>query len=376
MEERYATETEATDLTMRLLKTIDRYIIRQFLGTFFFILALVMSVAVVFDISEKTEDFAKMSASLPEIITDYYFNFVVYYANLFSGLFIFLAVLIFTSRLAHRSEVIALLSSGVSFRRFMWPYFLAATFLTGMALWINHSVLPRANRTRLAFEEMHIFMPFQVRGQHFHREIAPGVIAYCQGYDVNSHTATRFSLEQWNDRKLESKLLSDRAVYDTTNGKWLVIDYTIRHFTDHGERIVKGAQMDTLIPFVPSDMGRRNEVVSTMTTPELDRFIASELQRGSDKVAFAEIERHQRSSYPFASYVFTLIGLSISSRKVRGGTGAHLALGVLLILLYIFAMKLTTVAATNAGLSPLVAVWIPNVLFGLVGLWIYRNAPK
>ncbi len=359
-----------------MLKTLDRYIIRQFLGTFFYILGIIMAVAVVFDISEKTEDFAKMKATFSETVTDYYLNFVIYYANLFSGLIIFLAVLIFTSRLAHRSEVIAILSSGVGFRRFMWPYFLAATFLTGIALLVNHKVLPEANRTRLAFEEANIRNPFQVHDKHLHREIAPGVIAYCQSYDVSLRTAYQFSLEQWDGQRLRSKLISDRAVYDTLAGTWTVHNYTVRDLSDKGERLSHGGSLDTLIALRPEDLGRRNELTTSMTTPELDRFIREETSRGSSTVAFARIERHQRTSYPFASYVFTLIGLSISSRKVRGGTGAHLALGVLLILLYIFAMKITTVAATNAGLDPLIAVWLPNIIFGLVGLWIYQRAPK
>lgn len=359
-----------------MLKRLDRYIIRQFLGTFLFILLAIMAIAVVFDISEKTQDFANTKATLGEIVVDYYVNFVLFYANLFSGLFIFLAVLIFTSRLAHRSEVIAILSSGVSFGRFSRPYFLVATLLTVLSLWVGHFLLPDANKVRLAFEEAYVRVPFRVQDRHLHREIAPGAIAYCESYAVDQRTAFRFSLEQWDGTELRKKLLSDRAVFDTTTGHWTVFDYTLRTFEPEGERIHKGARLDTAIALVPGDLGRRNEVTSAMRTPELDRFIEEETARGSNTKVFALIERHQRTSYPFASYVFTLIGLSIASRKVRGGTGVHIALGVLLILLYIFAMKITTVAATNAGLAPLIAVWIPNIIFGLVGLAIYRTAPK
>ena len=182
-----------------MLKTLDRYIIRQFLGTFFFILVLIMAIAVVFDISEKTEDFAKMSASLGEIVVRYYFNFVIYYANFFSGLLIFLAVILFTGRLAHRTEVIAALSSGVSFPRLLRPYFLAATLLAGIALVTNHFILPYANKERLAFEEEHIRVAFQVRDKNIHREIAPGCIAYFESFNAQKKTGYRFSLEQWDD---------------------------------------------------------------------------------------------------------------------------------------------------------------------------------
>lgn len=359
-----------------MLKTLDRYIIRQFLGTFFFILVLIMAIAVVFDISEKTEDFAKMSASVGEIVTRYYFNFVIYYANFFSGLLIFLAVILFTGRLAHRTEVIAALSSGVSFPRLMWPYFLAATVLAGIALVTNHFVLPYANKERLAFEEEHIRVAFQVKGKNIHREIAPGCIAYFESFNAQKKTGYRFSLEQWEDGQLQRKLLSDRATYDSLTGRWQVYDYTILHIADADTRLERGALLDTLIPLAPVDLGQRNENAMSMTTAELDRFIAQERARGSDTMAFYQIERHQRSSAPFATYVFTLIGVSISSRKVRGGTGVHLAMGVLLILLYIFGIKLTTVAATNAGMDAFLAVWLPNLLFTLVGVWIYRTAPK
>jgi lipopolysaccharide export system permease protein len=359
-----------------VLKTLDRYIIRQFLGTFFFILVTIMLIAVVFDISEKTEDFAKMKASTSEIVLEYYLNFIIYYSNLFSGLLIFLAVLLFTSRLAHRTEVIAMLSGGVSFPRIMWPYFLAATFLTGLSLIINHNVLPAANKVRLAFEEEHIRATFRVDAKHIHREIAPGSIAYFESFNAQEKMGFRFSLEQWDGDSLTKKLTSDRAQYDSVAGHWRVSDYLLRTIDGQKEHIVKGHMLDTIINLKPSDLGQRWESSMAMSWTELNAYIKAKQAQGDGSLMPFLIEKHQRTSYPFATYIFTLIGVSIASRKVRGGTGLHLALGVLLILLYIFAMKLTTVAATNAGLDPFIAVWIPNVLFTLVGIWIYRKAPK
>jgi lipopolysaccharide export system permease protein len=359
-----------------VLKTLDRSIIRQFLGTFFFILVTIMLIAVVFDISEKTEDFAKMKATTREIVVDYYFNFVIYYSNLFSGLLIFLAVLLFTSRLAHRTEVVAMLSSGVSFPRVMWPYFLAATFLTGLSLIINHSILPAANKKRLGFEEEHIRVSYFVDEKHLHREIAPGTIAYFESFNVADRTGFRFSLEQWENGALTRKLNADRAVYDTLTGVWHMHDAVLRDMTVEPERVVRSEEADTLIALRPSDLGQRWETAMAMGWTEINAYIDAKQKQGDDSVMPYIIEKHQRTSYPFATYVFTLIGVSIASRKVRGGTGLHLALGVLLILMYIFGMKLTTVAATNAGLNPLLAVWLPNVVFALVGVWIYRTAPK
>ena len=359
-----------------MFRTLDRYIIRQFLGTFFFILVIIMAIAVVFDFSEKTDDFAKMKAGAWEVISEYYLNFVIYYSNLFSGLLIFLAVLLFTSRLAHRTEVVAMLSSGVSFPRIMWPYFLAATFLTGLSLVTNHIVLPRANTVRLAFEEEHIRNTFRVDATHIHREIAPGVIAYFESFSAEHGTGQRFSLEHWEEDRLVKKLTSDRARYDTITGRWHVHDVVIRIIHDEHETIQRAAELDTLIPLRPSDVGQRWETSMAMSWSDLNDYITTKQAQGDANLMPYRIEKHQRTSYPFATYVFTIIGVSIASRKTRGGTGAHLAVGVLLALLYIFAMKLTTVASTNAGLDPFIAVWLPNLLFGAVGILIYRNAPK
>lgn len=237
-----------------MLRTLDRYIIRQFLGTFFFILVTIMLIAVVFDISEKTEDFAKMKAGMSEIAKEYYLNFIIYYSNLFSGLLIFLAVLLFTSRLAHRTEIIAMLSSGVSFPRIMWPYFLAATLLTILSLVVNHRILPDANRIRLAFEEEHIRATFNVREKNLHREIAPGTIAYFESFNVQDKVGFRFGLQQWRDGELVSRVEADRAKYDSVSGRWTLYDPIIRYLDERPERIVRHAELDTLIPLKPSDL--------------------------------------------------------------------------------------------------------------------------
>lgn len=358
------------------LPILDRYILRKFMGTYFLMLGIIMLVAVVFDASEKTQDFAEMTATWREIVVDYYLNFIVYYGNLFSGLFIFLAVLLFTSRLAHRSEFIAMLSSGVSFPRILRPYLIGATLLCALSLVVNHLMLPAANKVRLAFEEAHIRATFFVDDSHLHREISPGVIAYCERYGAKEKTLYRFSLEQWSEGILVRKLHADRAEYDSTRGSWHLVEYSGRILHPEGEELLRGTALDTVIPLKPTDLGQRWETAMAMSTPELRAYIEAKRAQGDGKVASYLIELHQRTSYPFAAYVFTLIGVGVASRKVRGGTGLHLALGVLLVLVYVFAMKITTVGATNAGLSPLVAVWAPNVLFGLIGLWIYRRAPK
>ena len=365
-----------------MLKTLDRYIIRQFLGTFLLLLVLIMAIAVVFDISEKTGDFAKSKATTKEIVVDYYVNFILYYANFFSGLFIFLAVLLFTSRLAGRSEVIAMLSGGVSFNRFVRPYLIAATFLAAVSLYLNIFLLPAANRTRLAFEKAHIWNPYRVEDKDLLREIVPGTIVYMHDMDMPTFTATRMSVARWENGELRSKLEADRALYDTLSGKWRFIGWRSRDIPPGTgaegahERTAEGPELDTLLALKPSDIGQRLAIAGAMGRRELADFIAAEKMRGSSTVAFYEVEQHQRAAAPFATFVFTLIGVGVASRKTRGGTGVHLVLGVILILVYIFLGKLSTVAATNAGINAFVAVWAPNVVFALIAGWIWWKAPK
>ncbi|MBK9759418.1 MAG: LptF/LptG family permease [Flavobacteriales bacterium] len=374
-----------------MLKTFDRYIIRQFLGTFVFLLLLIMAIAVVFDISEKTNDFNESSATVKEIALDYYVNFVLYYSNLFSGLFIFLAVLLFTSRMAGRSEVIATLSSGVSFPRFIRPYFIAATILTSLSLYVNVFLLPAANRTRLEFERRYIWNAYRLDDNNILREVAPGTIVYMESLDMKSRSANRFAISQWENGALRSRIAADRAIYDSATGAWQLFDYTVRLIPRELARanpdttglrlstreiITQGSRIDTVIPLTPNDLGQRLAIAAALDRVEIADFIRAEKMRGGSTVAFYEVEQHQRTAYPFATYVFTLIGVGIASRKVRGGTGVHLVLGVMLILIFIFMGKITTVAATNSGFNPMLAVWLPNIVFGLVGVWIYWKAPK
>lgn len=360
-----------------MLRILDRYILRKFLGTFFFMLVLIMLVAIVFDLSEKTEDFARTKPSASAIAFDYYLNFTVFYANRFSGLFTFLAVLLFTSRLAHRSEVVAMLSSGVSFPRLMRPYAIGATVIAALSLWVNHQLLPKANEKRLAFEEQYVrSVAFYVKDRHLHREVAPGLIVYGERFSVENQTLYTFGLERWVDGALHSKLDAEHAVYDSTSGNWRAVNYTRRVMDAKGDLIERGLELDTLLPLRPVDLGQRVEMAMAMPTPALNTYIADRLRQGDGRVGPYLIEKHQRTAYPMVTYIFTLIGVGIASRKVRGGTGLHLAMGVMLVLVYFFVVQFTTVAATNAGLDPLIAVWLPNLAYAVIGVLIYRNAPK
>lgn len=358
------------------MKTLDWYIIRKFLGTFFLIIAIIMLVSVVFDISEKIEDFIENEAPLGEIVFDYYLNFMAYYGNLFSAFLVFITVVVFTSRLASRSEFVAMLSGGIKFSRLLRPYMIAATFLVVLSLLLNHIFLPMANSTRLEFEEEYLRSGFRQSGEHFNYELKPGTIVYFKTFNYTSNMAHRFSLEKWENDEIVYKLFTDRATYDTSSNKWNLVNFTIRERIGDEQRFQQGALMDTVLGIKPTDFARRVTFASSMGYREISDYIAQEKAKGSDKVAFIEIEKHQRTSYPFATYILTLIGVSISCRKIRGGIGLHIAYGFSIVFSYIFAMRVASVSATNLGVDALVAVWIPNAIFLVLGLVLLRYTPK
>lgn len=359
------------------MKKLDKYIIRKFLGTFFFMLAMIMSIAVVFDISEKLHKFVRADAPIVKVIFDYYLNFVFYYGNLFSSLLIFLAVLLFTSQMAQRTEIVAILAGGVSFKRILLPYFIGATILFGISLYFTHYQLPIANQTRLDFENTYLRGKFRINDKNLHRQYDAETIAYFESFSTINNIGYKFSIERWSeDGELEYKLMADRARYDSLNGQWKIENYYERLYSDQGEVLRRGRSKDTTLTLKPSDFGQRLEVASTMGYKELNDFIEEEKRKGSGKTVHYQIEKHQRTSLPFATYILTLIGVSIASRKARGGIGVHLAIGVFIAVTYIFALKVTTVAATNAGMNPLLAVWIPNIFFLIVGIVLYFKAQK
>lgn len=359
------------------MKKLDLYIIKKFLGTFFFMLGVIMSIAIVFDVSEKLEKLVKNEAPFDEIILDYYLNFALHYGNLFSSLLIFLSVLLFTSQMAQRTEIVAIFASGISFKRLMFPYFIGATILVSVSLYFTHYALPIANQKRLEFANQYLHKQYRIKDKNLHRQIDDNTIAYFRTFSPANNHGSKFSLEHWDDDgKLTYKLLAERAKFDTVSGAWEIENFFIREITDGDDIISRGNKMDTIIPLKPTDFGQRLNIASTMSTHELDVFIEEERKRGSDKTIHFEIEKHQRTSYPFATYILTIIGVSLASRKSRGGIGVHLATGVLIAISYIFAMKVTTVAATNAGLNPLIAVWIPNAFYFLIGIYLYTKAQK
>jgi lipopolysaccharide export system permease protein len=358
------------------LKKLDKYIIGKFLGTFFYSLILIITIVVIFDISEKIDDFIVKAAPLKAIIFDYYFNFIPYFANLFSALFTFISVIFFTSKLAGDSEIIAILSSGVSYKRLMVPYLISAIILTILSFTLINWIIPPANKKRLEFEEKYIRVRYHYNNKNIHKQISPGVFVYMESYNNIHNISYHFSIEKFENGKLKSKLLSDYAQWDTTLNKWRVTNCIIRQITDSIEIVTHKKHIDTAINLYPSDFERRKNIVEAMNYNELKQFIKEEKMIGSDNVTLWEIEQNKRFAFPFSTIILTIIGASLSSRKRRGGIGVNIGVGIFLAFTYIMFMQISTVLATNANINPILAVWIPNISYSIIALWLFKRASK
>ena len=301
------------------LKLIDIYFIRKFIGTYFYAIILIVGIAVVFDVAEKMDDFMEKGAPLKAIVFDYYMNFIPYFANLFSSLFTFIAVIFFTSKMAYNTEIIAILSAGVSFKRMMFPYFVSATIIAIFSFLLSNFIIPPANRVRLDVENTVLI-----------NEVMADNDIYMQSYNTYSNVGYKFSMEKYDDGELKSKLISEFVKWDTTVNKWNINNYYIRNFNEEGEQVLTGSKIDSNIFVTPADFTRRVNVVESMNMFELNDFIAQQKLQGADTVDFYLIEKYNRIVYPFATFILTLIGVSLSSRKIRGGIGLHIGLGLAL----------------------------------------------
>ncbi len=358
------------------LKIIDLYIIRKFIGTYFYAILLIVGIAVVFDVAEKMDDFVGKGAPLKSIVFDYYMNFIPYFANLFSSLFTFIAVIFFTSKMAYNTEIIAILSSGVSFSRMMFPYLVSAAIIAVFSFVLTSFIIPPANRTRIEFENTYVKRPLRNTDRNIHRQVRPGIYVYMQSYNSQGDIGYKFSMEHIVDGELQSKLISEFVKWDTTTNKWTVNNYHIRNYTENGEEIIMGDKLDTTIYLLPSDFTRRVNIVETMNMFELNEFIDTQRLQGAENIDFYLIEKYSRFAYPFSTFILTLIGVSLSSRKARGGIGLHIGSGLALSFSYILFMRFTTMFSVGGSIPPMAAVWIPNFIYAIIALVLYRMAPK
>ncbi|HOP58346.1 MAG TPA: LptF/LptG family permease [Bacteroidales bacterium] len=366
--------------TLRSLKPkiVDVYIIKKFLGTFFFSLVLIMTVAVVFDFTEKVDNFMEKAAPWQAIVFDYYPNYIPYFATLYSPLFVFIAVIFFTSRMAVNTEIIAILNSGMSFRRMMWPYFLASLVIAVLIFYLTNFIIPHSNLIRLDFEDKY----YRSRARHssvdnIHRQAAKNVYVYIESFSPVYQRGRNFTIEKFdNDGKLISKLSSPTVTWDTVTHKWTALNYVIKDINDKGEILTRGTKIDTALTVEPRDFARDPSVVGTMTYKELNDYIELLRLQGSEELKLFLIEKHRRYANPFSVFILTLIGVSLSSKKIRGGIGMNVGIGLALSFSYIFFQQFSSQFSLKGGLSPLLGMWIPNLLYLMIALVLYRLAPK
>ena len=346
------------------------------MGTFVLSMLLIILIVVVFDVSEKIEDFIRKEAPLKAIIVDYYFNFIPYFVNLFSPLFTFIAVIFFTSRMASRTEIVAILSSGVSYARLLYPYLLSASVIATLSLLLNNFIIPHATQKRVDFENTYIRNKFYNHQRNIHLQISPGNYIYLEHFDVDQNLGYRFSIEQFDEGRLTYKLMAENIQWDTVKKLWKINYYYERMLDGIQENIISGVQKDSILGFTPDEFGRKDNTLETMDYFQLNDYIASQKLKGADNIEVLEVEKHRRNAVPFATFILTLIGVSIAGRKVRGGIGMHIGLGLGLSFTFVMFMQVSTTFAIGGFMSPLLAVWIPNIIFSIVALFLLKVAQK
>lgn len=358
------------------MKKLDIYIIKKFLGTFFYAITLLAVIIIIFDFSEKVDDFLEKQAPVKEIIFSYYLNFIPYFINLFSALFTFIAVIYFTSKLASNTEIVAMLSSGVSFNRLLRPYMISAIFLSLFSFVLANFIIPNTNKKMLAFEKTYIKDPIRNKDINIHMQIDSATFVYVETYNTLNQSGYRFSIEKISKKGLTYRLNSDMIRWDSMAHKWKISNAYERNIDGMNESFRYRGTFDTILPVKPTDFSISVHDLKTLTYSELQKAIKREKLRGTKLITQFQLEKHKRIAFPFANIVLTVIGVSLSSRKVRGGIGLHLGLGIAISFTFILFMQVSTVFASFGNLPPVIAVWIPNVLFGLLSFYLLRKAPK
>ncbi len=360
------------------MKRIDWYIIRKFIGTYIYSIILIISVAIVFDINENLAKFSQYNAPLKAIAFDYYANFVPYFANLFSPLFVFIAVIFFTSKLAGNSEVIAMLASGISFRRLLRPYMISCIIISLVTFYLGAFVIPKGTVIRQNFETIYKNKRKNTSANNVQLQVDQGVIAYIQYYDNTRKVGYGFCLDKFENKKLVSHLTAMEIRYDTISDAkfhWKIINWKERVLRGMKEHITEGGLKDTVIIMEPTDLVYSKGQQETFTSPELRAYISKQQSRGSGNVVQYEVEYHKRIATSFASFILTIIGASLSSRKRKGGMGLYLGIGLVLSFTYIMLQTVSSTFSINAGFPPIIAAWVPNLTFAIVAYFCYRQAP-
>ena len=357
------------------MKRLDWYIIKKFLGTFFFSIVLILSIAIVFDLTEKMDDFFENQVPLREIILDYYLPFVPYYMNMFSSLFIFISVIFFTSKLAGNSEIIAMQACGMSYHRLMVPYAVSATLLFVLSMLLGGWVIPRTSERMLHFTDQYVDHFTSDHARNIQMEVEPGTILYIESFQKRSSIGYRCSIEKFEGKTLVERTTADRIYYDSLE-LWHLDHYTQRTFTGMRESLERGDRKDIQLPIIPDEMFITAQQAQQMTTPELRHYMQRQRERGSGNVKPFEVEYHKRWASPLGAFIMTLLGVTMSSRKVRGGMGKNLGIGIVLTAAYILFSTVSTTFSVNNVMSPFMAAWLPNIVFLAISIPLYIRASQ
>ncbi len=362
------------------LGRVDHYIVYKFLSTYIFLITIIVVIAVIFDFNEKIDKLTQSHAPMQKIIFDYYVNFVPYFANLFSPLFVFIAVIFFTSKLADNSEIIAMKSTGMSFRRLLRPYMFSAALIALTTYLLGAYVIPQSNVARVNFENRYIKKKTDITSvDNVQMQVDTGVVAYITHFDNVTKSGYGFSLDKFVDKKLVSHLTAQSIQYDTLSDRrfsWTLRQYKIRTLKGMREKLESGQKLDTIIVMEPKDFFYVRGQQETMTVPELDEFIDRQKLRGAAGVSTFEVEYHKRFATPFAAFILTLIGVSLSCEKRKGGMGASIGVGIALSFTYILFQTVSATFAINAGWPAMFSVWLPNIIFALIAAVLYRRTPQ
>ncbi len=383
---RYLPHVSLTDVSLRSvwerlgLKRLDRYIIGKFLGTYFFLLMIIIAISLVIDINEKIDKITAAHAPMRAIIVDYYLNFIPYFSNLFSPLFVFIAVIFFTSKLADGSEIIAMKSTGMSFRRLLRPYMISAALIAVITLLLGLYVIPRGNVARVNFENTYVKKKKVTTAENIQLQVEKGVVAYFQHFDNATKSGYGFSLDKFNDKKLVSHLTAQQVQYDTLSSHkyhWTLHSVQIRTFNGMREKVAYYESLDSTIAAEPADLVNTRNQQETMTSPELRQYIERQKMRGAAGLQAFEVEYHKRFAMPFSAFILTLIGVALSSEKRKGGgMGTSIGIGLALSFSYILFQTVSASFAVNGGWPPMLAAWIPNILFAAIAFVLYKRAPQ
>lgn len=357
------------------LYIIDLYILKKFLGTFFLSTLLFLAIIAMFDVTEKLDAF--LSAPISETVFDYFMSFLPYFALQFIPLFVFISVIFFTSKMAANSEIIAILSSGISFRRLLRPYMIGAAVIAAMTFVLSNYIVPPTNIKRIDYTNKYVKNKKVESNTNIQLKITPDVVAYIGRFESNNKTGYRFSLYHFDGKELISRMTAQSARYDTTQMyHWILSDYMIRDFDGMNEKITRGRMLDTIIPFEPRDFMISVNDQETLTTPQLSEYIEKQKMRGVANIKGFEIELERRIAATAAAFILTLIGMSLSARKVKGGMGLNIGIGLGLSFSYILFSTITSSFAISGATTPFIAEEIPNAVYLLIGIYLYYRAAK